>query len=276
MFGRGGRLFNCFTPACRRTLIDRAELTLSLARREVESRYHGAMLGRLWVFLAPFLMLMVYTFVFGHILRARWGAAQDNTSFALTLFAGLLLNGMFGESLSRAAVVMHNHSNYVKKLVFPTEVLPLSLVAASLVNSAIGYLIIVVAMLLLNHPPGLWVVFLPLSLLPFLLCVTGLTFMIAAFGAYFRDVNQIVQFLLVLLLFLSPVLYPMTSLPEDVRHYLLLNPLTIPVEMVRALLFGTPMPPTAQIAAYSLASVLLLICGVWLFLRVRGGFADVL
>ncbi|MCP8464758.1 ABC transporter permease [Pseudomonas sp. ZM23] len=234
------------------------------------------MLGRLWVFLAPFLMLMVYTFVFGHILRARWGAAQDNTSFALTLFAGLLLNGMFGESLSRAAVVMHNHSNYVKKLVFPTEVLPLSLVAASLVNSGIGYLIIVVAMLLLNHPPGLWVVFLPLSLLPFLLCVTGLTFMIAAFGAYFRDVNQIVQFLLVLLLFLSPVLYPMTSLPEDVRHYLLLNPLTIPVEMVRALLFGTPMPPTAQIAAYSLASVLLLICGVWLFLRVRGGFADVL
>lgn len=251
-------------------------MIFSLTRREIGSRYRGTLLGSLWVFLAPFLMLLVYTFVFGHILKSRWGADQSTTAFALTLFSGLLLNSLLGDCLGRAASIIHSHSNYVKKLVFPLEALPLSLVLAALVNALIGYLILLLAMLLLGVTPGWSALLLPLVLLPFVLCVVGLSCAIAALGAYFRDVGQVVQFLLVLLLFLSPVLYPMTSLPAEVRQLLLLNPLTIPVEMVRGVLFGTTLPPESQILSYSAVSIVVAVLGMSLFLRVKSGFADVL
>lgn len=255
---------------------ERVGLILSLARRELESRYRGTFLGTVWVVVAPLLMLAVYTFVFGHILKSRWGGDQDTTSFALTLFSGLLLNGFLGECLGRAASVMHSHSNYVKKMVFPLEVIPLAVISAALVNALVGYCILVLAMALLGHLPGWEIIGLPVVLLPFLVCVGGLACLIAALGAYFRDVGQLVQFVLVLTLFLSPVLYPLSSLPEAARGYLVLNPLTIPVEMVRALLFDAPMPSATQIASYCMASGLTALAGGWLFLRVKSGFADVL
>lgn len=255
---------------------ERAGLILSLARRELDSRYRGTFLGSVWVVVAPLLMLAVYTFVFGHILKSRWGGDQDTTSFALTLFSGLLLNGFFGECLGRAASVMHSHSNYVKKMVFPLEVIPLSVVTAALANASVGYGVLVLAMFLLGHAPGWETLWLPVVLLPFVVCVGGLACLIAALGAYFRDVGQLVQFILVLTLFLSPVLYPLSSLPEAARGYLALNPLTIPVEMVRALLFDAPMPLATQITGYCLAAGVMALVGGWLFLRVKSGFADVL
>lgn len=268
----GGRLSNL----ANRTWSERTGLTLSLARRELESRYRGTFLGTVWVVVAPLLMLAVYTFVFGHILKSRWGGDQDTTSFALTLFSGLLLNGFLGECLGRAASIMHSHSSYVKKMVFPLEVIPLSVITAALANALIGYCILVLAMLLLGHAPGWATLWLPFALLPFLVCVGGLACLIAALGAYFRDVGQLVQFVLILALFLSPVLYPLSSLPEAARDYLALNPLTIPVEMVRALLFDAPMPTPTQIAGYCLAAILTALAGGWLFQRVKSGFADVL
>lgn len=249
---------------------------LMLARRELDSRYRGTLLGRLWVVLSPFLMLAVYTFVFGHILKSRWGADQGTTSFSLTLFSGLLLNSLLGECLSRAAGVIHGHGNYVKKLVFPLEVIPLSVVTAGLVNLLMGYLILLVAMLLLGHAPGWWALLLPVALLPFLLCIVGLTCLIAALGAYFRDIQQLVQFALVLALFLSPVLYPLTSLPEGARAFLTLNPLTIPVQTVRGLLFDVSMPSLVEQVTYCVAALLTAVFGIWLFLRVKSGFVDVL
>ncbi|AGI25287.1 ABC-2 transporter permease [Pseudomonas sp. ATCC 13867] len=258
------------------SVFERLGLTVALARREIESRYRGTLPGRAWIIIAPFLMLVVYTFVFGHILKSRWGADQDTSSFALTLFSGLLLNTLLGECLSRAASVMHSYGNYVKKLVFPLEVIPLSVVLAGLLNVFIGYLVLLVAMLLLGHPLAWSVLYLPLVLLPFLVCLVGLTFLIAALGTYFRDVGQIVQFVLILALFLSPILYPLTSLPESARSYLALNPLTIPVETVRAVLFGSPLPELSQIVAYHVTAGVLAVIGIGLFMRVKCGFADVL
>lgn len=251
-------------------------MIFSLARRDIWSRYRGTLLGSLWVILAPFLMLLVYTFIFGHVLKSRWGADQSTTAFALTLFSGLLLNSLLGDCLGRAASIIHSHSNYVKKLVFPLEALPLSLVLAGLANALIGYLILLLAMFMFGLNPGWNVLLLPLVLLPFVLCLVGLSCAIAALGAYFRDVGQVVQFLLVLLLFLSPVLYPMSALPVEARQFLLLNPLTIPVELVRSVLFGATLPSGAQILSYSLVSVVVAVLGLSLFLRVKSGFADVL
>lgn len=272
----GGRLPNISKPIRSARLFERTGLMLTLARRELDSRYRGTLLGRLWVLLSPFLMLAVYTFVFGHILKSRWGAEQSTASFSLTLFSGLLLNTLLGECLGRAAGVIHGHGNYVKKLIFPLEIIPLSVVTAGLVNVLVGYLILLVAMLLMGHAPGWSALLLPLALVPFLFCIVGLTCLIAALGAYFRDTQQLVQFALVLALFLSPVLYPLASLPEGARAFLVLNPLTIPVQTVRGLLFEAPMPSLLEQAGYCVAAMMSAVAGIWLFLRVKSGFVDVL
>ncbi|KRV81734.1 ABC transporter permease [Pseudomonas citronellolis] len=252
------------------------QLLLALTRREILARYQGALFGRLWLLLSPFLLLAVYTFVFGQVLKSRWGAEQSTASFALTLFAGLLLHGMLADSLSRAVTVMHNHRNQVKKLVFPLELLPLSLALSALSNAVIGFLVLLLLMPWLGQPLGWSILYLPLVLLPFVLCVCGLSWIIAVFGAYFRDTSQFIQFLLVLLLFLSPVFYPVSALPEALRPYLLLNPLSVPVEAVRACLFGMPMPPMGVQLAYAVIACLLAVLGWLWFRRMKDGFADVL
>ncbi|MCY1479108.1 ABC-2 type transporter [compost metagenome] len=258
------------------SLSSRARLLLAFVRRDVAARYQGTLLGGFWVLLAPFLLLMVYTFVFGHVLKSRWGSDQDTASFALTLYSGLLLNGILADSLSRAATVIHGHGNYVKKLVFPLEILPLALVLSALVNAIIGFLILALLLPLLGHVPSWKILLVPLMLLPMLLCASGLAWFFAALGAYFRDISQFIQLLLVLILFISPVLYPLSALPENLRAYLALNPLTIPLEMIRHAFFGTPMPSTGQVMAYLGASSLASLLGLLWFQRMKDGFADVL
>lgn len=257
-------------------LVSRWKLLTALTRREVEARYQGAMLGRLWMILSPFLLLMVYTFVFGYVLKARWGSNQDTFSFAMTLYSGLLLNSIFAESLGRAPTIIQSNTNYVKKLVFPLEILPVSLVLAALVNALLGYVILCIFLVTLGDGISWPVLALPLILVPFVLCVTGLSWFIAGLGVYFRDIGQFIQFVLVLALFMSPIFYPLSVLPDSVQIFLYLNPLTVPVEMVRYVFFQAEMPSVLSVAIYCLAAVFVFLTGYAWFRRVQDGFADVL
>ncbi len=254
----------------------RLELLLAMTRREVESRYRDAVMGRIWIIVSPVLLLLIYTFVFGVVLKSRWGSDQDTFSFALTLFAGLLLNGILAEGLSRAPGIVPGNVNLVKKLVFPLEILPVTPILAAFINSALGYLVLIVFLVIKGVAPGWPVILLPLMLLPFLLCVTGLAWFLSGLGVYVRDTGQFVQFLLILLLFISPVFYPLSSLPPAVQPYLYMNPLTVPVEMVRAVLFDSPLPEFGVIALYCAVSTLVFLLGLAWFRRVQEGFADVL
>jgi lipopolysaccharide transport system permease protein len=247
-----------------------------MTRREVESRYRDSMLGRIWIIASPLLLLLIYTFVFGMVLKSRWGSDQDTFSFALTLFAGLLLNGILAEGLSRAPTIIQGNANYVKKLVFPLEILPVTPVLAAFVNAALGYLVLCGFLLARGEALGWQPALLPLMLIPFLLCVIGLAWFLAGLGVYVRDIGQFVQLFLVLLLFISPVFYPLSSLPPPVQPYLYFNPLTVPVEMVRAALFDSPLPPPGVIGSYCGVSVLVFLSGLAWFRRVQDGFADVL
>ncbi|HCE6995078.1 ABC transporter permease [Pseudomonas aeruginosa] len=258
------------------SLASRIRLLLVMTRREVELRYRDAMLGRIWIIISPFLLLLIYTFVFGFVLKSRWGGSQSTFSFALTLFSGLLLNGILAESLSRAPTIIQANANYVKKLVFPLEILPVTPLLAAFFNAMLGYLVLCIFLLFSGVEPGWQLVLLPLALLPFLLCVTGLAWFLAGLGVYVRDIGQFVQFLLVLLLFISPVFYPLSSLPPVMQPYLYLNPLTIPVEMVRAILFDAPYPTLGVFSVYCVASLLVCSSGFLWFRRVQEGFADVL
>lgn len=151
------------------SLASRIRLLLVMTRREVELRYRDAMLGRIWIIVSPFLLLLIYTFVFGFVLKSRWGGSQSTLSFALTLFSGLLLNGILAESLSRAPTIIQANANYVKKLVFPLEILPLTPLLAAFFNAMLGYLVLCIFLLFSGVEPGWQLVLLPLALLPFLL-----------------------------------------------------------------------------------------------------------
>lgn len=251
-------------------------LLKQLAWREIASRYRGSVLGLSWPFLAPLLMLAIYSFVFGTVFQARWGLPGESTlDFALTLFAGLIVFNFFAECLGRAPGVIAAQPNLVKKVVFPLELLPLAIVLAALFHAGASTLILIAALAAQGalSASALW---LPLVWLPFVLMVAGLSWILAALGVFVRDLGQAIGMATTALLFLSPVFYPASALPERLRSWLFLNPLTVPIEQSRAVLSFGEAPSVTALCVYGLLALAVAALGLALFRRVRPGFADVL
>ncbi|MBX7229565.1 MAG: ABC transporter permease, partial [Burkholderiaceae bacterium] len=249
---------------------------LRLIVRELRSKYQGSSFGVLWSFFMPMLMLGVYLFVFGYVFNARRGDQQANLSeFGLALFSGILVHGLLAECLNRSPAAIVAQPNYVKKVVFPLELLPLTVVGGALVQYGIGFTILLIAITVLQSAPLLaWAV--PLALLPLIVLCAGVAFGLAALAVYVRDVAQLSGLLSTVLLFLSPVFYPVSALPEFLRPWMFLNPLTLPIETIRSLLLGGPLPPLFAWGSYSLIAVVVLWLGWAFFQATRRGFADVL
>jgi lipopolysaccharide transport system permease protein len=252
-------------------------LIVTLARREVLGRYRGSVFGLAWSFFNPILMLAVYTFVFSVVFRARWsGGGESRTEFAIILFAGLMVFNLFAECVTRAPGLVIANANYVKKVVFPLEVLPVVAVVSALFHGGVSLLVWLVffgAMFGLPPPTAL---LLPVVLAPLLAFTLGLSWLLASLGVYLRDVGQVVGIATAALMFLSPIFFPVTALPVDVQPILALNPLSLVIEHVRGvLIFGTlPVPWVYAVqVAVSLAVAWL---GFAWFQKTRRGFADVL
>ncbi|MDE2422936.1 MAG: ABC transporter permease [Betaproteobacteria bacterium] len=253
------------------------ELIKALTKREVLGRYRGSAFGLLWSFFNPVFMLVVYTFVFGEVFKARWNAGSESkTEFALVLFAGLIVFNMFAECINRAPSLILSNVNYVKKVVFPLEILPFVGVLSALFHSAVSLGVWLLAYLVLFGVPHLTTFYLPLILLPFVLFIMGLSWTLASLGVYLRDVGQIIGLITSVLMFLSPVFYPATALPEAYRQLLYLNPLTPVIEQTRAVLFFGESPDFIVLAIYWFATFIIALLGFAWFQNTRKGFADVL
>ena len=253
------------------------DLMKSLIRRDVVGRYRGSVMGILWSFFNPVLMLAVYTFVFSVVFKARWGTASDSkTEFALVLFAGLIVFNLFAECFNRAPTLILANVNYVKKVVFPLEILPCVALGAALFHSLISLGVWILAYLILFGVPHATVFFLPLVILPLLLFIMGVTWVLASLGVYLRDVSQVVGIFTTALMFLSPIFYPVKALPEEYRPLLLANPLTLVVEQARCVLFFGNVPDLAILSAYLLGAAVVAWLGFAWFQKTRKGFADVL
>lgn len=254
-------------------------LIFTLARRELLGRYRGSLLGLLWPLLTPLLMLAVYTLVFGVVFRARWPQAGEGQQglgqFAMILLAGLLVHGLLGEVLGRAPESVVGQPNYVKKVVFPLEILAWVEVAAALVHTLAGLVLLVAVNAAWGSGLAWTQLALPLILLPYLLLLLGAGWMLSAFGVYLRDLNQAIGPLVTALMFLAPVFYARQSLPEPLASWLLLNPVTLIVEQTRAVLFAGQWPDWAGLGAYTLAALAVYVMGGWVFARLKRGFADV-
>lgn len=252
-------------------------LVRALIKREVVGRYRGSFMGILWSFFNPLLMLLVYTIVFSVVFKARWGGGSGSkTEFALVLFAGLIVFNLFAECVSRAPGLILGNANYVKKVVFPLETLPWVGLGAALFHGAISLGVWLIAYLIFFGVPHATVLYFPLVLLPFGLFILGMSWALASLGVYLRDVGQVVGPLITVLMFLSPMLYPTSSMPEAYRHLLYINPLTPVIEQTRDVLFWGKAPDFVMLGIYLLATSAIAWLGFAWFQKTRKGFADVL
>jgi lipopolysaccharide transport system permease protein len=253
------------------------ELIKALVHREVVGRYRGSFMGILWSFFNPVFMLAVYTFVFSVVFKARWNAGSDSkTEFALVLFAGLIVFNLFAECVNRAPGLILSNVNYVKKVVFPLEILPIVALGAALFHALVSLCVWLVAYLILFGIPHITVLLLPLVFLPLLLFITGVSWVLASLGVYLRDISQFVGIAVTVLMFLSPIFYPTSALPDEYRYLLSLNPLTPAIEQARGVLFFGEIPNITDFFTYFLATALVALSGFFWFQKTRKGFADVL
>lgn len=244
--------------------------------REISSRYRESVLGTVWAVINPLLMLSIYTFVFGYMLKSRWPGQGDNKLlFAVTLFAGLIVNTLFAETINSSTKVIAENANYVKKVVFPLEMLPLVLLGSAAFHAAVSFGILLVANALVGTGLHWTMLLLPVVVVPVVLATAGISWVLAALGVFLRDASQIVGFLTALLMFLSPIFYPLQSFPPSLRRLLFLNPLTLPVVQVRRVVIDGVLPGWRGLGAAYVIGMLAAAIGLWLFVRVKHGFADV-
>ena len=249
-----------------------------LTRREVVGRYKGSMIGLAWSFLNPLFMLVVYTFVFSVIFKARWGTGVDEskTQFAVILFIGLIAHGLFAEVLNRASTTIISNTNYVKKVVFPLEVLVAINMGSALFHLAASVIVLLVALVIFNGGLHWTTIFLPLVLMPLIILCMGLSWIIASLGVFVRDMGQAINILTTVMLFLSPVFFPITALPEQLRPVIMFNPLTFIIEQARAVTIWGLLPNWQGLLIYTVVALLVAWAGYAWFQKTRKGFADVL
>jgi len=254
------------------------ELIFKMIRHEILGRYRGSVLGLGWSFVTPMLMLAVYTFVFSFVFKARWGSTGSDSrgEFATILFVGLIVHGLFAEVLSRAPSLIVANANYVKKVIFPLEVLAVSTLGAAIFHSMMSTGVLILSFILLHGYLNWTVVFAPVIVVPFLFVALGIAWFLAALGVFVRDIGQAIGLLVMLLMFLSPVFYPMSALPVRVQYLLLINPLTFIIEQCRAVIIFGQLPDWSGLAIYTAVSMAVAWGGFWWFQKTRRGFADVL
>ena len=251
-------------------------LVVQMARRDVAGRYRGSFAGLLWSFLNPLLMLAIYTFVFGVIFKSRWNAQTTNQfQYATVLFAGLNVNMLFSECANRATTLIIENTNFVKRVVFPLETLTWAALGSALFHLLISTIVLLVISPFFMGGIHWTVVLFPIVVMCFLPFVAGIVWLLASLGVYLRDLKQMVGIVTMALMFLAPILYPATSIPERWRFALYFNPLTIIAEASQDVLIWGLLPRWDQLAAYvAIASLFAWFAFAW-FERTRRGFADV-
>jgi lipopolysaccharide transport system permease protein len=254
------------------------QLVWQLTLRELQGRYRGSWLGIIWSFVTPILMLGVYTFVFAVIFNAKWGDRSiDHTGhFSIVLFTGLIVYSLFADCVNRSPSLVLASPNYVKKVIFPLELLPIPVLGSALFHALVSMLVLLLAMLALAMPVPWTVVLLPVVVVPLLLAVAGAMWMLGSLGVYLRDIGQAVTLITTGLLFLSPVFYPVSAVPEKYRPLLETNPLTFVIESARGVVIEGTLPDFEAWSIQLIVGTAVAWCGYALFQRARRGFADVI
>lgn len=254
------------------------QLIFQMTRREVVGRYKGSIMGLAWSFFNPILMLAVYTFVFSVVFRARWGGGDEESKaqFAVVLFVGMIIHGLFAEVLNRAPGLILSNPNYVKKVIFPLEILPVVSMGAALFHCIVSIVVLLIAFWLFNGYLNITALLLPFVVLPLLVLTLGLAWMLASIGVFLRDVGHTIGIITTIMMFLAPVFYPTSALPAQFQPWLLVNPITLVVELTRDVMIWGRIPDWVALGLYTVIALLVCWLGFVWFQKTRKGFADVL
>jgi lipopolysaccharide transport system permease protein len=276
---RAPRLIEHLNPlAITRSLWRHRDLLRQFTRREIEGRYRGSFLGLFWSFINPLMLLLIYTFVFGVVFQARWPQSRTANlqEYALVLFCGITTFNIFSECIGRAPGLIIGVPNYVKKVVFPLETLPVAVLGAALFHALVSLVILLVANLLITGTLHWTLVLLPIVALPLIFLSLGLTWFLASLGVFVRDVNYVIALIVQMLFFTSAIFYAPESLPEPFRSLLGFNPMVAIVEnMRRVILWGT-LPDWSDLALWLLVTGALMLLGYAWFMKTKKAFADVI
>jgi lipopolysaccharide transport system permease protein len=252
------------------------DLVRTMTRREVALRYKGSVLGIAWAVLTPVMLIAIFTFIFAGIFRARFGASGSGWDYALYLFCGLLPWTAFQEAVQLSSQTVVLRANLVKRVVFPLEILPMAQALASLVNQMFGTLVFLAATVIIRHELHLSVLWLPVLIVPQLLATFGVAWFVSSVGVFLRDVVQGVTLVLMAWMYLTPIIYPESIIPERYRPWVNLNPFAGLIRSYRNIMLeGTP-PDWPGLAYFTVFALCCFIFGYWWFAKTRRHFADVI
>lgn len=260
-----------------KTHVQNLMLLKQFTRRDIKARYQGTVLGLGWLFIMPILLLTVFTFVFNGIFQMKWpsSGAETPVGFALFVFCGLMVHQTFAETLTRAPSVFLAQTNLITKVVFPLWVLPASMALSTIYHMILTLIIFLLALLFFSTPYLTWLI-VPFLLVPFLIASIGVALLISSLGVYLRDLGQMMGVLVTVLMFLSPVFYPLSSLSGAALSWLKLNPLAVLIESLRSALLLNEWPSAMDhIYLWAFAAIVLSL-GSLSYYKLKRGFADVL
>ncbi len=251
-------------------------LMRSMVRRDILGRYRGSLGGWFWTVLNPLLLMATYFFVFGVVMQTKVSEDKGPGAFALYLIAGMLPWLAFSEAIGRAPSNMWENRQFIKKLRFPVETLPVNIMLSGLTSEVFGLAIYLSGLLLLRggHLP-LTVLWLPVLVLPQMLLTAGLCWLLAALGVFIRDLAQVIGFVLTLWFFLTPICYSEAGLPEPARSILAANPIYVLVHGYRTIFLAGHQPDWSPLWKLYVLSAAVFFLGHALFYKLRKSFADI-
>ena len=250
-----------------------------MVRRDVLGRYRGSFGGSFWTLINPLLLIVTYYFVFALVMRAMFPGDTTRSGYVLYYIAGMLPWLAFSEAAGRAPTVVLEHRNFVRKLVFAVETLPVNLVCAGLVSEFFAIVLYCVFLLVVRHSVPVTVLWLPALLIPQVLLTAGIAWFLAALGAFVRDLGQIIGFVMTVWFFITPICYPEQSwapLPAFAKALLSKNPMYILVRGYRAIFLEHQAPAWGPLAKLSLIAALIFVLGHAWFYKLRKSFADMI
>ncbi|NEN84307.1 ABC transporter permease [Paenibacillus elgii] len=261
-----------------RNLFNHRNLLFQFVQRDIVARYRGSYLGLVWTLVQPLVMLVVYSFVFSVIFKVKWGNAEgvSKLDFAMVTFAGLIIFQIFSEPMYRSTAILSANSNYVKKVVFPLEILPTSAVFSGIILNMFSMIILIATLFFYQYPVGWNLLLIPVLILPLTLFTLGFSYIVTTLGVFFKDLGQAMGIIMNILFYISPVFYPVTAVPKEFQIYMNLNPLTFFVESFRAITIYNTQPNWMNYIVMLIISLFLFFLGSTLFNKSKETFSDVI
>lgn len=244
------------------------ELLYNLTMKELKLKYKNSALGFFWSFLNPLLMLMVYTFAFKFIMQVQI------ENYSVVLLAGLLPWNFFNASVQGSTMSLISNAGLIKKVYFPREIIPLSLIFSNFVNFLMTLVVLFIAMMFFRVPLGWNILMLPLILVLLVVFTTGFSLMLSALNVFYRDVSHFVEILFMAWIYLTPVIYSFEMIPQQYRIFLLMNPMTLVVELVRDATIRNVFPDVRYLGALAVVAFIMLFVGQRVFSRIERDIAE--